>query len=107
MCRCVLKRGKCVNDPNNFCYCCGKFTPHSQRRSLTLTVKKAYYLYFGYKVGHEDKEWAPHVCCITCYSGLIQWMNKRRTKVPFAVPLVWLESTNHHSDCYFCMTNIT
>jgi hypothetical protein len=29
--------------------------------------------------------------------------NKRKVSLPFAVPMVWRESTNHVNDCYFCI----
>ena len=26
---------------------------------------------------------------------------------PFVIPRIWRESSNHHSDCYFCMADIS
>ena len=67
-------------------------------------VRKAYYLYFGCKVGDQDKSWAPHICCSTSATTLRQWLNKKKKWMPFAVPMVWRNPTDHISDCYFCMT---
>jgi hypothetical protein len=36
----------CVNDPNNFCYICGKYCQQLQRRNITDFVKQAYEEYF-------------------------------------------------------------
>jgi len=95
-----------VNHPYNFCYICGKYTSHSQHKNITKRVKAAFKYYFERKVGDQNKSWAPHVCCHVCNSGLMQWLSGKRKGMPFAVPMIWRESTNHHSDCYFCMTNI-
>jgi hypothetical protein len=61
---------KCVNNPDMFCYVRGEFAVKVQRHNLTPLVKKAYDLYFGCKVGDQDRLWAPHVCCGTCARNL-------------------------------------
>jgi len=93
----------CVNNADNFCYVCGEVTFASQKRSITTMVKKAYHLYFGCKIGDQDKMWAPHICCNTCATNLRQWLNRKRKSMPFAVPMIWREPTDHISNCYFCM----
>lgn len=100
-------RRACVNSPDKFCYICGQFIVKSQSRSLSDKVKQAYFYYFGCHVGDQDKSWAPHVCCITCYSVLTKWVNGDKSRrMPFAVPMVWREPTSHAEDCYFCLTKI-
>ena len=74
-----------------------------QNHNKTAVVKKAYHNYFGCKVGDQDKSWAPHYCCNTCATTLRQWLNQKRESMPFAIPLVWQEPTDHSSNCYFCM----
>lgn len=101
------RRRKCTNHPNNFCFVCGQFTPKSQRKKITSITKTAYSLYFGCALGDQDKDFAPHVCCISCKTGLNQWLHGRRKSLPFAVPMVWREQSNHLNDCYFCNTKIT
>jgi len=66
-------------------------------------VKKAYHLYFGCKIGDQDKSWAPHIYCHKCATNLSQWLDGKRHAMPFAVPMVWREPSNHATDCYFCM----
>ena len=94
----------CINKANNFCCICGEVTFSSQKRSITAVVRKAYCLYFGCKVGDQDKSRAPHICCNTCATNPQQWLNEKRKCMPFAVPMVWRNPTDHISDCYFCMT---
>ncbi|KAL4702128.1 hypothetical protein ACJJTC_000132 [Scirpophaga incertulas] len=77
----------------------------SQGRHMNEDVKKAYFLYFGCKIGDQDKQWAPHSSCVSCHVTLIQWLKGNRSSMPFAVHMVWREPTNHFNDCYFCLTN--
>lgn len=94
----------CVNKPSNFCYICGDVTFKSQKRNITPLIRKAYNLYFGCKVGDQDKKWAPHICCNTCTNCLRDCLNGKSRSMPFAVPMVWREPKDHATDCYFCLT---
>jgi hypothetical protein len=58
-------------------------------------------MYFGCKVGDQDKNWAPHMCCTTCSSNLSALVNCKGHSMLFAVPMIWREPTNHNSECYF------
>jgi hypothetical protein len=60
-------------------------------------------LYFGWKVGDQDKKWAPHMCCTTCSSKVSAWVNCKGRSLPFAGPMIWREPTNHTTECYSCM----
>ncbi|XP_073533089.1 uncharacterized protein [Phyllobates terribilis] len=93
----------CINKADSFCYICGEVIFASQRRNMTTMIRKAYNLYFGCRIGDQDKSWAPHICCNTCASHLTQWLHGKRQSMPFAVPMIWREPTNHTTNCYFCM----
>lgn len=101
----IAKR-TCVNSADSFCFICGSFTTSTQRRVISENVKMLYESYFGFTIGHQDKEWAPHRCCVTCIANLSNWMNGKRSSMPFAVPMIWREPTSHDVDCYFCLTNV-
>lgn len=101
------QRRNCENSANTFCYVCGEFTTKSQRKPISKLIKTAYKFYFGCQLGEQDKQWAPHLTCIRCYVKLTQWLQGKNEHMPFAIPMVWREPTNHHDDCYFCMTNVT
>jgi hypothetical protein len=93
----------CVDSADNVCYICGEVAFARQRKAITAILRKAYHLYFGCKIGDQDKSWAPHMCCRKCATNLKQWLNGKRHAMPFAVPKVWREPRNHTTDCYFCM----
>jgi hypothetical protein len=93
----------CVNSADNFCYICGEVTFAGQRKIITAIVKKANYLYFGCKIGDQDKTWAPHICCRKLPTNLPQGLNGKSHAMPFAVSMVWRETSNHATNCYFRM----
>ena len=97
---------ECKNKPDKFCYICGSFTVNKYKRNITPRVKKLYKLYFGMKLGDQDKWWAPHICCTKCFSYLSQWASGKMNNLSFGIPMVWREPTNHINDCYFCLTDI-
>ena len=97
---------KCVNSSDAFCYICGEVTFKPRRRSFTPPIKKFYEHYFGCKVGDQDKSWALHFCCVTRGRHLAAQARGSHC-MPFVIPMVWREPTDHVSDCYFCLTSIT
>lgn len=96
----------CANHPDSFCYVCGEVTFKGQKRVFTPLIKKYYELYFGCKVGDQDKSWAPHICCVSCVSLLTAW-SKGSRQMKFGIPMIWREPRDHVSDCYFCLTNVS
>ncbi|GBN10365.1 hypothetical protein AVEN_29635-1 [Araneus ventricosus] len=93
----------CVNSIDNFCFICGELTFAAQKTIISAVVKKAYHLYFGCKIGDQDKYWAPHVCCRTYATTLSKWLHGKRKAMPFTARIIWREPTNHIDDSYFCM----
>lgn len=96
---------KCVNDPDGFCYICGEFIPIKQQRSITSSVEVLYEKYFNRELSNLKKPWVPNKICNTCRSGLTHWKNGTRNSMPFGIPTIWREPTNHADDCYFCLSN--
>ena len=46
---------KCLNNPDAFCYIRGKFTIVKSSLNITDFTKKLYHMYFGVKLGEQDK----------------------------------------------------
>ena len=100
-------RHHCRNKPDAFCYICGCYTLIRQRRNISSFVKRAYKAYFEVHLGDQDQQWAPHVVCHNCEEMLRNCAKGKCKGLPFGVPMVWREPTNHVTDCYFCMVNTT
>ena len=78
------KRRKCENNPDVFCYICGKYTFQHRHVKIAKFVEKAYYAYFGVKLGDQNKPCAPHVAFKSCVEHLREWSNgKRKTGLVF------------------------
>lgn len=99
----------CKLPANCFCYVCGCYIgPAQVKCAISRDTKyyQAYEKYFGMLIGDQDKSWAPHVICGCCKSTLEGWLRGTKKSMPFAVPRIWREPTNHLNDCYFCMVDV-
>ncbi|KAJ8875732.1 hypothetical protein PR048_023631 [Dryococelus australis] len=67
---------------------CGELMFKAQKLCLTPMVKKCYELYFVWKVGGQEEDWVPHVCCSTCVKRLTGW-HKGNRHMTSAIPIVW------------------
>ena len=54
-------RRACRNKTDVFCYICSEYTIVPYRKPVTKFIKRAYHIYFGIKLGDQDKAWAPHM----------------------------------------------
>ena len=91
----------CKVSSDFFCYVCGYYISQRQKKHKVIPETKffiAYEAYFGMKMGDQDKSWAPHFCCGSCRSTLEGWMRGSRKRMPFAIPRIWREPTNHRDD---------
>ena len=61
----------CKNKPDSFCYVCGHFTPPKMKRKISKNVGDMYLEYFKCPLGDQDKNWAPHIVCVVCYSLIL------------------------------------
>lgn len=95
---------KCKTCPDSFCYVCADFITKSQRRKITPALKEAYQKVFDRSMSNLDKAWVPTSCCSSCRANLQLSVQKQQIKLPFDLPAVWREPTDHTVDCYFCLT---
>ena len=77
----------CINCPDVFCYICGLFITKTQRMTISEFVKKTYLVYFGCKLGDQDKTWAPHVVCKHCTETWDNGVKDKRS--PYRLEYPW------------------
>ena len=74
----------CKNNPDVFCYICGKFIKVSNRKKIDELVDSFYHACFGKKLGDQDKSWAHHhIVCKTCFKHLHQRKNGKCNSLKF------------------------
>ena len=99
-------RRSCRNKPDVFCYIRGEHTIAPNWKPVTGFITHAYHAYFGIKLADQDEAWVPHMVCNVCSETLRGWTNGKRS-LNFGIPMVWRDSTNHVTDCYFCAVDVT
>lgn len=95
---------KYVHSKDSFCYICGEFRTPATMRAISENVRRFYTAYFGRHI--NERPWTPRVVCTSCVAALSNWTTKKRTHMPFGVPMLWGEPYNHAEECYFCVTEI-
>ena len=96
----LIMSRNCKNNPDLFCYICGKFTPKSKRRPISDFVKDSYIKKFQSNISDLKKNWTPNICCNSCRLG---FNDKNFT---METPMIWREPKDHTSDCYFCSVDL-
>ena len=91
------------NNPDNFCYICGQYTPPVHCKKFT--PKKILLTSFTLGVKLETRTRNG----LLTYAALLQCLLHiagKKKKMSFGVPMIRREQAGHSMDCYFCLTNI-
>ena len=83
-----MNRRTCINNPDKFCYICGKLTLN-QKSNIMPFIKKTYKDYFGMHLGDQDTLFARHICCKTCTFNVHRWNNKKLKYLNFGISMIW------------------
>lgn len=89
---------------DKFCYVCGRFVSKDARKGhFSEQFRLAYTCYFIQPLFlHVD--WTSHTLCTQCYQDMLDWLHKKRMKMPFGVPVIWTDPNGHDPDnCYGCL----
>ena len=79
----MAARSACRNDPDHFCYICGKYVFKDSRRSIAPLIELRFKDYFKMKLGDQDKPFAPHIKCKNCCDRLSLWSSGKLKRMPF------------------------
>lgn len=90
----------CENDPDEFCYVCGKYVIQKNKHIFTDSHQQKYEQYFGMAPENLDQQWAPSFICQHC--EIIFNLQRKST---FGVPMIWKAPKCHATDCYLCSSN--
>ena len=82
------------------------FTSVSEKK-LRKSVKVTFKHYFGAKWVTKTIHVRHIYAAEIANTGLTQWLNGKRKSMPFAIPMIWRESTNRISGSYFCLTKVS
>ena len=74
-----IKRRQCQNNPDVFCYICGRYMMAKYRLNVRDFTKRAYETYFGMNLGDQDKSWAPHKVFKHCAETL-RFLDPRQSR---------------------------
>ena len=47
------------------------------------------------------------LCLLRLFNWIARLVQKKKSSMPFAVPMIWKEPSNHVDDCYFYIVNIS
>lgn len=56
--------------------------------------------YFGCYLGYQVKPWTPNQIFSDFSNGLRDWLNIKKTSVPFVLSMIQMEQRDHYQDLF-------